>query len=500
LVTKSAQATIDIGAHMVRGAAWMIGMRWLMRGIGLINTIVLARILSPDDFGVIAMSAVVVELLMMLGDTNVDIALIRDKHVPRAIYDSAWTVQALCGFGVAAIVVLSAQPLVYYYQDPRIETVMYVLALRPAILGLENVGVTEFRKSLDFAKEFRYGLWRRLSLFVIGLALALTLQNYMALAIAAPISAVIAVIFSFTMSSYRPRPCFSHVRFVWGASRWLILQNFAQASLERMDEFVIGGVASSEKVGVYYIAAQVAPMPTRELAWPVERALMPTYAKIAADRDALSASVVAVMGVMGTVCFALGLGIMSVAEDFVLTVFGSSWEAAVPFFRWLAVFGIFAALGRPLMPLFYTLKRERLYASLSVLQLLVTIPVLVIAAYNFSLVAVAAGRTIVAIIFFIVFCLAATRISTVRLRDIFAVLWRPAIAGIVMAFVIDHMHSDALPGHIVSLFHDVGVGAVAFIATHGVLWLLAGCPKGAERAIWSRMIALLAVRPKPTLD
>ena len=128
------------------------------------------------------------------------------------------------------------------------------------------MGVVEFRKSLNFAKEFRYNVFRRLSLLVVGLVLALTLRNYLALAIAAPVSAVVAVIFSFVMSSYRPRPSLVAARLVWSASRWMILQNLAQVALDRTDEFISGGVSNSTSVGNYYIAGQVAPMPTRELA------------------------------------------------------------------------------------------------------------------------------------------------------------------------------------------------------------------------------------------
>ncbi len=465
----------------------MIAMRWLMRGIGLINTVVLARVLVPDDFGVMAMSAVVVELLMMLGDTSVDIALIREPGTPRAIYDSAWTVQAVCGLAVAMLVILAAHPLVAYYRDPRVETVMYILALRPAILGFENVGVAEFRKSMDFAKEFRYGLWRRFSLLFIGLALALTLRNYLALAIAAPVSAVVAVIFSFTMSSYRPRLRFSHARLVWGASRWLIFQNLSQAALERADEIIIGGVSTSANVGIYYIAAQVAPMPTRELAWPVERALMPAYARIVTEQGDLRPSVLAVMGLMGTICFAAGVGIMSVAEDFVSVVFGAAWQATVPFFRWLAIFGIFAALGRPLMPLFYALRRERLYAMLCASQVAVTLPVLLVAARSSSLESVAASRTIIAMVFFAIFCRAASAIGPVRVRDILHVLWRPALASLIMATAIGGLRAPSLPGHILPLLHDICVGVIAFTLCQGGLWLLAGRPEGAERMIWNRL-------------
>jgi O-antigen/teichoic acid export membrane protein len=471
-------------------------MRWLMRAIGLINTIILARILTPDDFGIVAMSAVVVELLMMLGDTNVDIALIRDPKIRREIYDSAWTIQAIFGLAVAALVLSATPILVDYYDDPRIAIVMYILALRPAILGFENVGVVEFRKNLDFAKEFRYWIFRRLSLFVFGLVLALTLRNYLALAIAAPVSAFVAVIFSFTMSTYRPKPCLSHVGTVWGASRWMILQNTAQSALERADEFVIGGVATPAAVGNYYVAGQVAPMPTREVAWPLERALMPTYAKIAGDANELRRTVISVTGVLAVVCFSTGVGIMSVAHDFVATIFGEKWLPAVPFFEWLAIFGVFAGLGRPLMPLFYALHHERRYALLTLAQVAFTLPLLFFAAYRIDLVAVAAARTSVAIAFFLVFIVMATRISAVTLGDFTKVLWRPALASAVMAFAVRTLHDGDIAWPVISLIRDSIIGAVAFAVALVGLWLLSGRPDGAETFILRNARRLFRRHPR----
>ncbi len=479
-----------IGVHIARGAAWMVSMRWLMRAIGLINTIVLARVLSPDDFGIMAMSAVIVELLMMLSDTNVDIALIRDPKHSREIYDSAWTLQALFGLAVAAAVLAITPALVAYYDDPRVAIVMYILALRPAILGFENVGVVEFRKSLDFAKEFRYWIFRRLSLFVFGLILAITLRNYLALAIAAPVSAFVAVLFSFTMSRYRPRLCFSQMRTVWNASRWMILQNTAQVALERADEFVIGGVANASAVGNYYIAGQVAPMPTRELAWPVERALMPTYAKIAHDPDQLRETAIAVMGMMGIVCFSAGVGIMSVAHDFVMTVFGAKWIDAVPFFEWLAVFGVFAGLGRPLMPLYYALHHERRYALLSAAQVAVTLPLVFYVAHRMDLETVAIVRTGVSILFFIAFAWGATRISQVTCADLLRSLWRPATASVIMALSVKSLHDSTISWPLVSLARDCAIGGAAFALALTALWTLSGRPKGAEDTIIRTVLIL----------
>lgn len=469
-------------------------MRWLMRGIGLINTVVVARILKPDDYGVMAMSAVVVELLMMLGDTNVDIALMREPGEHRPLYDSAWTIQVLFGIFATGIVIAGAPLLAAYYHDPRVIHVMYILALRPLILGFENVGVVEFRKTFDFAKEFRYSVFRRLSLFAFSIVLALTLRSYFALAIAAPVSAVVAVAFSFGMSRYRPRFCFSHVGAVWSASKWLILQSVSGAALDRADEFVVGGVANSIAVGYYFVADQVAPMPTRELAWPMERALMPAYAKIADDGPALRVQVLNVMGVMGMICIAAGVGVMLVADNLVVTVFGENWRGAVPFFRWLAIFGIFAAIGRPLMPLFYMLKREKLYATLSFAQVITTFAAIVFAALHFELVAVAAARTLVAGCFCVVFAVYATRIAPLRLIDFAGALWRPCVAALVMTLAVRGVQIMPVSLAIIGLFRDAAAGTIVFSVTAWLLWLACGRPDGAERVILSGIRERLARR------
>lgn len=474
----------SIGSHIARGAAWMVTMRWLMRLVGLANTVILARILSPDDYGVMAMSAVIVELLMMLSDTNVDLALMREPGAPRHIYDSAWTLQLLFGLLAGLAVVAMAPVLAAYYRDPRVTGVMYILALRPVIMGLENVGVVEFRKSLDFAKDFRYAIFRRLSLFVFSLILALTLRNYLALAIAAPVSAAVAVIFSYGMSTYRPRLAFSHIGLVWAGSKWMILQNMAQSALDRSDEFVIGGVAPPATVGYYFVAGQIAPMPTREIAWPMERTLMPVYARIAHDPPALKSAVVDVMGMMGTVCVALGVGVVLVAHDLVTAVFGANWQGAVPFFRWLGLFGIVAALGRPLMPLFYMCRRERVFAGLTALQAGVTLCLTLFAAHHFALVTVAAARTLTGVVFFAVLCTAATRIAPVTLADFARVLWRPVMAGATMAATVLAVQEDTAP--VLGLIRDCAVGALAYTMALLALWAAAGRPDGPERTLLQR--------------
>ena len=145
--------TANLGRQMAKGAAWMVAMRWSIRGIGIVSVVILARLLAPDDFGILAMAMIVVGFFGILTETYMDLALIRDAGATRSHYDTAWTLGVLQGMGVAAVVILIASPASSYFNDSRVELVIQVLALGIFIQGFENIGVVAFRKELDFVEK-----------------------------------------------------------------------------------------------------------------------------------------------------------------------------------------------------------------------------------------------------------------------------------------------------------------------------------------------------------
>lgn len=148
--------------HLVRGSAWMIAARWAMRLIGLASTVILARLLAPDDFGVIAIALIVVGLLETVAYAGVDLALMRPGADSREHYDTAWTIQLIQGALIAGFLLLLAPWVSPFFSEPRATAVIQVIALRPLIMGLQNIGIVAFRKELDFAKDFRFTLYTKL--------------------------------------------------------------------------------------------------------------------------------------------------------------------------------------------------------------------------------------------------------------------------------------------------------------------------------------------------
>ena len=124
-------------AALIRGAAWHVAMRWAIRGIGLISTAVMARLLMPADYGVIGMSMLVVGIIQTFLDFSVGTALLRKGEVSRDEVDSAWSLGLIQGALVSLLMLVMAPFAALYFQEPRVQPVLWVFA---ACVGLASAG------------------------------------------------------------------------------------------------------------------------------------------------------------------------------------------------------------------------------------------------------------------------------------------------------------------------------------------------------------------------
>jgi lipopolysaccharide exporter len=168
----------SFGSALTRGSIWMIVARWATRLIGLVSTVILARLLAPSDFGVIAMALIAAGLLETISYAGVDLALMREGNNSRDHYNTAWTIQIIQAAFIAALLIGIAPLAAAYFSEPRAIAIIQLLALKSLIDGTQNIGIVAFRKEFDFAKEFRFMVYTKLLNFVIVVGLAFALRNY----------------------------------------------------------------------------------------------------------------------------------------------------------------------------------------------------------------------------------------------------------------------------------------------------------------------------------
>ncbi len=177
---------------MAKGAAWMVSMRIAIHSVGLVSMVILARLLVPEDFGLVALATMLVAALSTLSAFNFDVFLIQNQNAGRRHYDTAWTLSIVSNAVIAGGIILFATAASAFLEEPRLETIFYWFALATLVEGFANIGVVNFRKDLQFHKDSAYMLSPKLGTFAVTVRLAFLWRDYRA-----PVAGIMAP-FGFT--------------------------------------------------------------------------------------------------------------------------------------------------------------------------------------------------------------------------------------------------------------------------------------------------------------
>lgn len=475
-----------ISGALFRGSAWMIGMRWSLRLVGLLSTAILARLLVPADFGIVAMAAVVAGLLETASYAGVDLALIRAQNEGHDASDAAWTIQIIQAFAIAVLLIVAAPFAGAFYHEPRVTVVIQFLAVKAVIEGFQNIGIVAFRKDLDFAKEFRFNVYSKLINLFIVVGAALWFRNYLALVTGMVSGAAVTVALSYAMHPYRPRITLAGAGGLWSFSNWLLVSRLGSFGSRKVDQFIVGGSIGATALGNYHVATELSTMPTTELVMPMRRALFPALSVLQADPAGFRAATLQTFSALSVLCFAAGFGLMSTAGEVVPIVLGAQWQEAIPLVRLLALYGAFAGMASVLEVPIWAAGKTHVSAIQSWLELVVVAPALVVAVHAYGLEGAAGARMLVAVAMLPVMLVLASRTCPIRLRDFAAMLWRPLLAALAMAAVLAMPVS--YPGNVViTLIVKILVGGTTYASVLVLLWLVSGKPDGVESTIMRRL-------------
>ena len=486
----------NLGNAVAKGAAWTVGFRLADRGIGLISTLILARLLVPEDFGLIAMATTLMALIEVVTVGEFGSAIIHNPDVTRDHYDSAWSMSALFGLTAAVLLVALAYPTAAFFKEPRLVPVIFALSLLPIIDGLFNMGCVDFRKYLQFHKDFQLQVGRKIIGFLIVIPLAFATRSYWALIAGMIAGRAAGLALSYLLHPFRPRFSLRSARSLFRYSAWLMLNNALTFLSQRGAHLVVGRLLTPQALGLYTVSYEMAHLPTTEMAMPVNRAIFPGYSKLQNDRAALRGAFLRVLGVMAVVTIPAGLGMASIAHLFVPAVLGANWLAAAPLITLLALAGTINALQANIESVYLATGHPRLKAAMTLLEVACFLPLLLLLVPRYGLTGAAVALIITASIAApsnYAIALKLLRLSPLKLVP---VLWRPLVAALIMTAVllVVFPHSAVRPsslGNLWAMIAAILLGAATYALALCAMWLAAGRPDGAERWIWTQFLGQL---------
>ncbi len=475
---------------MASGAAWMVGMRLSITALGVGSTMALARLLVPGDFGLVALATSMIGALEILTSFRFDVALIQNRTATRAEYDSAWSLNLILSAVLGLAVSLAAAPAAQFFHEPRLTAVMLVLAASTLVGGLENIGVVNFRKDLEFHREFAYSLSRKIASVCVGVSSAAVFHSHWALVAGIVTGSATGLAASYLMHPYRPRWSLVAARGLFRFSKWLLVDNALYFLRHRSVNFLIGRMSGAAALGLFSLAYDLGTIANANLAAPIDRALFPGYARMATGMDTLRASYLTANGLAALLIVPVAAGIAAVAPLLVPILFGPKWLTSIPLLQVIGVASSISLLGFGATSICLSLGRPRLVVWLSgcyVIVLLVSLALLLPhfgplgAAWSF---AIAAGTSLPVQLLFLRLTL------KLNVTDWLARVWRSVVAVAVMHLTVTTLLSrlplaESTAWQALQLLAAVAGGALWYVTIVMLLWLLSGRPDGAESTVLS---------------
>lgn len=478
-----------MSSRLLNGAMWMVSLKFLERGLGLISTLVLARLLMPEDFGIVAMATSMIALMELFSAFGLDTALLQRANPTREHYNAAWSMNGIAGAGVCILMAVFAVPASIFYREPHLVSVIITLGVCSLLQGFENVGVVDFRREMRFDREFRYLANKKLIAFVIVLPLAFWLRDYRALVYATLATRVLVLLYSYQVHPFRPRLSLVAAADLMHFSKWLVVQNALWFLRERSADFIIGRAVSSTALGTFSVANQIASMPGTELVAPINRAILPAYVKLAGDRAALSQQFLSVMGVIAIIAVPAVAGIAAMAPIIVLLVLGPTWRDAIQVLEVLAFFGVTQVLQTNAYAAFLALGVPQVFAKINIIHVVVLLALLLTLTPAFGLIGAAWAYLISALIALPVNFAFITRHLGIRPLAFPAHAWRPVVAALMM-YVVVRWISPFATAPVTSSMQAVApaigcilLGLASYVASIALLWAVSGRPPGAETTV-----------------
>jgi lipopolysaccharide exporter len=482
----------DVSRKMARGAAWMVAVRLADRGLGLVNTMILARLLVPQDFGLVAMATALLGMIEIMSAFSFDLALIQNRKADRRHYDTAWTFNVLFGAFTGVVLAVLAVPAAHFFSDPRVEAIVYVLAAAAFMQSFQNIGIVAFRKELDFRKEFILLALQKAVAVVATLILAYALRNYWALVIGILISKVASVAVSYWIHPYRARFSLAASRELMRFSSWMLLNNMVVFAAVKGYDFIIGRLAGAHGLGLYSVAYEISNLPTTELVNPVSRAIFPGFSKLTDDPGRLRTAFLRVAALAALITFPAGAGIAALAEPLVHLLLGAQWMQAAPLIQILAIYGVMRALHAGTGDVYLALGVHRVIALINLPHMLVGWPVMIYLYGKYGIEGAAWSVLCASAVGVALNVAIILRVLELKVSDLVGCYWRPLVAVAAMLLVVNGLtrlwppaaSTGALALQVTAY---VLAGAVTFGGTLLMLWIASQRPDGAERVLLDRL-------------
>lgn len=428
----------SIKSRVLRSGIWVGAGQIASQLLGIIRSIALARLLSPDVFGLIALAMIVVRAIETFTRPGIAQALIARQQAFEEAGDTAFTLLVVRGVLLSFVLIVAAPFVGRFYENAALESVLMVLSVVFVINGLTNINTIARQRELDYRRITYLGQASTIVGTIVTIAMAWWLQSVWALVIGQIVQASAITLLSYYFVGGRPQFAFNKeiARDLFRYGKFITASSIVTFILIEIDSAVIGKLLGMEQLGYYALAATISSLVMLSLSQMVSGIMMSAYSKLQTDLPHLRNAYLQALSMLMFLIVPASAGLICLTDPLIYVVYGEKWlPAAVPL-QVFALFGVPRALLIFNGYLFEGIGKPHIAFHLGLLRFSIVIPLIIPMVMGYGLLGAAVTVALGAVVQCLVGLIYLKRYTEIRLTEVIATIWRPLWSALLMSLIV----------------------------------------------------------------
>lgn len=355
----------------IKGFSWTAGVRIITRVLSLVKNVIIARILSPYQFGAFGIATLVLVFAEIVTETGINTFLIQNKEDTDKYINTSWLVSITRGAIIFLVIIASSSFISAFFRNSDALSLLILIAFVPLLRGFINPSVVKFQKELMFHKKFIYNTSCFLAEAFFSITLVLITKSVESLIYGMIISTIFEIIISFLIVKPVPRLAFDFVIFkkVIGYGKWITASTIFNYFYQHGDDIVIGRILGSTSLGLYDMAYRFSLVPLSDVSDVISSVTFPVYMKISEDSKRLRRAFLKTLFGVILITLPISLMIFFFSKEIITLILGEKWLLAVPVLKILGIFGFVRAVSSFSQSIFLSLGKQNIFTLVSLVGL-----------------------------------------------------------------------------------------------------------------------------------
>ncbi|WP_425077413.1 lipopolysaccharide biosynthesis protein [Psychroserpens sp. S379A] len=439
--------------------AWDLGGTIVKSLGGFVISIFLARLLTPEEFGLVGMAMVFITVSQVFIDVGFASSLIQSKKTTNLSYSSVFWLNLVMGFVLTAIFYLSASYIGNFYDNQEITNIVQWLSLIFLLNSFCIVQTALLKKKLNFKVLSLSNMLAGIIGGIVGVVFAFMDYGVYSLVIQNIITAILLTIFLWSAADWKPdfKFSFNEIKKLTGYSTYVFVDRFVSSLFERLDIIVIGKVLSPATLGFYTRAVSLKSLVTKYSSSSISKVFFPVLSSIQDDDEQFERVYFKIVSIVSFISFGLTGVLYVLGEDIIILLFGNKWMPSVTIFQILIISACNYPLSSMMVNAFMSKGKSKENFYIGLFRKAIRIVPLYLA-YKYGIVSFAVGVVVVSYFLTITNMMFLKKFTNLSLRMHFKKIFEGIIPLIIIILVYQMLNPE-------QMIYRIGL-ALLFIITY----------------------------------